>query len=90
MQTKINTLAKKKIGFSANPFLAGEESLYQKEDSEDSDEDLDDDQKEEKKREKDRQKELERQGFTTVTLGDASTNRRKGRDSYGTVVQGVT
>ena len=90
LQTKINTIAKKAIGFAANPFLAGEEQMLQEESEDDGDEDLTDEQRAEKKRQQARQRELERQGFTMVTLDDARTNRRKGRDSYGTVVQGVT
>ena len=47
-------------------------------------------QKEEKRKFLARKRELETQGFTMVTEDDTNPHRRRGRDSYGTVVHGVT
>ena len=48
IQKKINAHAKKQVGFAANPFLAGEESLIPR-DSEEED-DLDDEEREERRK----------------------------------------
>ena len=88
LQKKINSVAKKSVGFHSNPFLAGEDALMPRDSEED--EDLDEEQKEEKRKFLARKRELETQGFTMVTEDDTNPHRRRGRDSYGTVVHGVT
>ena len=49
LQTKINAAAKTKIGFTANPFLAGEENLIPNES--DDEDDLDEEAREKKRKE---------------------------------------
>jgi hypothetical protein len=88
LQKKINTHAKKSVGFLANPFLAGEDALMPRDSEED--EDLDDEQKEAKRELMEKKRKLEEQGFTLVTEDDTNPHRRRGRDSFGTVVHGIT
>ena len=88
LQKKINAIAKKNVGFSANPFLVGEDNLMPQNDSDD--EDLDDEAKEKKRKFLEHKRSVEARGFTLVTSDDINPHRKRGRDSYGTVVEGVT
>mmetsp|Transcript_31445 Transcript_31445/g.41644 ORF Transcript_31445/g.41644 Transcript_31445/m.41644 type:complete len:211 (+) Transcript_31445:134-766(+) len=89
LQKAINTRAKREVGFAANPFLDGEEKLVPGEDSED--EDLAPEERKKRREEKERKRKLEAQGFTLVTMDDVTGgNKRRGRDTYGTVVEGIT
>lgn len=76
------------VGFTANPFLDGEDALVP--DGSDEDEDLDEEERAQKKHLKERKKKLEAEGFTLVTMDDVKQKNRRGRDIYGTVVEGVT
>lgn len=88
LQKKINSHAKKTVGFAANPFLAGEENLIPQNDSDD--EDLDDEEKEKRRKFQEHKRSIEAKGFTLVTADDTNTHRKRGRDTYGTVVMGVS
>lgn len=87
LQKKINTKAKRDIGYAANPFLEGEDNLVPGESSED--EDLEPEEREKRKKHLEHKRKLEEQGFTLVTM-DNSNKGKRGRDSYGTVVEGIT
>lgn len=82
LQTKVNSLARKAIGFMTNPFLAGEKLLI-----EDEDEGSDAEQMRENKIQKHK---MEEGGFTLITQSDLNPKRTKGRDSYDNVVTGIT
>lgn len=88
MQKKINAKAKRDIGFAANPFIDGENDLVPNESSED--EDLDPEEREKRRKFQDHKKKIEAQGFTLVTMDDVNKHRKRGRDTYGTVVDGIT
>ena len=87
LQKHVNTRAKRQVGYTANPFLEGE--VMPGEESED--EDLPQEERDKIRALKERKRKLEEQGFTLVTNEDVTGgNRRRGRDSYGTVVEGIT
>ena len=93
LQKKVNTLAKKQVGYTANPFLAGEDKLVPGAapgDSEDEDEDLTPEEREQKRKEREHRKKMEAMGFTTVTMDDTVKKRKRGVDEFGTVVEGIT
>ena len=77
------------MGFTANPFLAGEQSLVAQ-NSDEEDEGLDSEEREERRKVKRHQEEAAARGFTLVTMEDVQSKRGKGKDTYGTVVHGVT
>ena len=88
LQKRVNAKAKRDVGFAANPFIDGEENLMPNESSED--EDLDQDEKEKRQAAIAHRKKMEAAGFTVVTMDDVSQRNKRGRDHYGTVVEGVT
>ena len=77
------------MGYTANPFLAGEQSVVAQ-NSEDEEEDLDSEEREERRKVKRHQEEAAARGFTLVTMEDVQSKRQKVKDTYGTVVHAVT
>ena len=88
LQKKVNALAKRTMGFEANPFLKGEEHTIPQNDSDDSD--LDDEERAERKKFEEYKRSVEAKGFTLVTNDHVNPHRRRGKDTYGTVVEGIT
>ena len=80
-------MAKKKNGFTANPFLVGENNLIV---NSDDDSDMDPEEREKRNKFLEHKKKIEAQGFTLVTTDDTNPHRKRGRDTYGTVVEGIT
>ncbi len=66
--------------------MVGNESEEEDED----DEDLTPEEKEKKRAALEYRRKMEAEGFTTVTMDDVNKHRKRGKDSYGTVVEGVT
>ena len=81
LQTKVNTYARKSVGYMANPFLAGEKNMMGDEEGELSGEEL------EKMVFKNK---MEEDGFTMVTQDETNANRTKGRDTFDNTVTGIT
>ena len=81
LQTKVNTYARKSVGYMANPFLAGEKNMMDEDEGEASGEEL------EKMLER---KRMEEDGFTMVTQDETNANRTKGRDTFDNTVTGIT
>ena len=88
LQKQVNSVASKRVGFEANPFLVGEDGLVPNES--DEDDDLDDDEREKKRAFLEHKRRVEADGFTMVTMDDVNQHRKRGKDSYGTVVEGIT
>ena len=81
LQTKVNTYARKSVGYMANPFLAGEKNMMGDDEGELSGEEL------EKMINK---KKMEEDGFTMVEQDETNANRTKGRDTFDNTVTGIT
>jgi len=54
------------------------------------DEDLEPEVREARRKQAAYKKKVEAQGFTLVTMDDVNKHRKRGRDTYGTVVDGIT
>ncbi len=62
----------------------------EREEEDEDDEDLTPEEREKKKADLEYRRKMEAEGFTTVTLDSGNKYRKRGKDSYGTVVEGVT